>query len=291
MEEEFDDDINDREDTDEFAEVSLEEMRERELEEERLAAEKMHEELRQQYPDMVTVDDEEINASAAMNQEEIDRLSAELEEQYRIAEEELEAEEAKVGQVEPLFYPHALIEKLTGVKDVMELMDVDLGFSPEEYRQMIEEENAEDIVVIDISKKCNFAKSIIIATTHSTRHRLAIAEKIRLQIQKRKQLLMPHMLEEGRCLLEGRLQPLPPEQARDWISVDGDSVLINLFSPDRRKYYDLETFWTEEAEELPTDDEHFRDIVMNHNGPERQKGAKPGPRKLGKKKRRKAGKN
>jgi len=259
---------------------------EMELSADQEAADRLHDELREQFPDMVTVDDDEIAATASLKKDEIDRLSAELEEQYKMAELELREEEAKVGEVEALFYPHELIERLKKVKDVEELIDVDLGFAPEEYRQMLEEEHAEDIVVIDISKKCNFAKWIIICSTQSTRHRLAIAEKLRLQIQKRKQILMPHMLEEGRCLLEGSLPPLPPEQSREWISVDGDTVLVNLFSPERRAYYDLETFWNTEAEELLTDEEMVTDIIENHDLPDKKKakGASGNRKKKGKKK-------
>jgi ribosome-associated protein len=86
---------------------------------------------------------------------------------------------------------------------------------------------AEDPVVIDLQGKTGIADHMVIATGRSQRQVLALAER------------MLHTLKDhghGRAAVEG----LPHG---DWVLIDAGDVIIHLFRPDVRAYYNLEKMW------------------------------------------------
>lgn len=86
---------------------------------------------------------------------------------------------------------------------------------------------AEDLVVIDLQGKTGIADHMVIATGRSQRQVLALAERML-------QALKDHGF--GRAAVEG----LPHG---DWVLIDAGDVIIHLFRPEVRAYYNLEKMW------------------------------------------------
>lgn len=98
--------------------------------------------------------------------------------------------------------------------------------------QAIEDKKGENILLIDISRQSIFADYFVIANGTSERHLKALAEAvsdIADQFVKRRYVLR-------------RVN----EQAESgWILIDLGEVVVHLFSPAQRKYYNLEGLWKE----------------------------------------------
>ena len=91
----------------------------------------------------------------------------------------------------------------------------------------MENAKTEQIVAIDISKKSSFADTFVIATCRSKRHADATADEITFKLKKR-----------------GIVCPTPEGRPQcDWVIVDAGSVIVHLFSPQIREYYNLEKLW------------------------------------------------
>jgi len=92
----------------------------------------------------------------------------------------------------------------------------------------LDDEKAQDIVFIDLKGQSAFADSLVIATGRSQRHVGAMAD---------------HMLRtlkdagHGRARVEG----LP---ACDWVLIDAGDVIVHLFRPEVREYYNIEKIWS-----------------------------------------------
>jgi ribosome-associated protein len=86
---------------------------------------------------------------------------------------------------------------------------------------------AEDLVVIDLQGKTGIADHMVIATGRSQRQVLALADRML-------QALKDHGF--GRAAAEG----LPHG---DWVLIDAGDVIIHLFRPEVRAYYNLEKMW------------------------------------------------
>ncbi|MEO7665698.1 MAG: ribosome silencing factor [Dehalococcoidia bacterium] len=87
---------------------------------------------------------------------------------------------------------------------------------------------AEDILLLDISSAASFADFFVIASAGSDRQLGAILDEIDMQIRKGEKLAAI-----GR---EG-------EPASGWVLLDYGDVIVHLFSPEEREYYDLESLW------------------------------------------------
>jgi len=85
---------------------------------------------------------------------------------------------------------------------------------------------AEDVVVIDLNGKSSIADYMVIASGRSARQVVVLAERLRDAID------------------EGRRRPsvegLPQG---DWVLVDAGDVIVQLFRPEVRSYYNLEKMW------------------------------------------------
>jgi ribosome-associated protein len=86
---------------------------------------------------------------------------------------------------------------------------------------------AEDVVEIDLTGKTSIADAMIVASGRSHRHVGAIAERV-LEAVKQNGF--------GPARVEG----LP---ACDWVLIDAGDVLIHIFRPEVRGFYNLEKMW------------------------------------------------
>ncbi len=99
-------------------------------------------------------------------------------------------------------------------------------------RQSLEDDKAEDIVVIDLKGKSAFADYMVIASGRSNRQVVAIAEHLADRLKQAGQ---------GHTPVEGK-------QVGDWVLVDAGDVVVHVFRPEPRAFYALEKMWALEAE-------------------------------------------
>lgn len=90
----------------------------------------------------------------------------------------------------------------------------------------LDADKAEDILAIDLRGKSSLADHIVIASGTSTRQVAAMAEHL---VEKLK-------ANRYRVALEGMPQA-------DWVLVDAGDIVIHLFRPEVRSYYNLERMW------------------------------------------------
>jgi ribosome-associated protein len=86
---------------------------------------------------------------------------------------------------------------------------------------------AEESVVIDLADKSSIADAMIIATGRSNRHVGAIADKV-----------MEDLKAHGRR--DVRVEGTPH---CDWVLIDAGDVVVHIFRPDVRAFYNLEKLW------------------------------------------------
>ncbi|MGE0698461.1 MAG: ribosome silencing factor [Hyphomicrobiaceae bacterium] len=92
----------------------------------------------------------------------------------------------------------------------------------------LDDAKAEDIVVIDLAKKSSIGDFMIIASGNSDRHVGAIAEQLQRKLK-----------EEG----HGRIRAEGLPQC-DWVLIDTGDVIVHVFRPEVRQFYNLEKMWS-----------------------------------------------
>ena len=98
----------------------------------------------------------------------------------------------------------------------------------------LEEGKAEDVIVIDLAGKTTMADYMIIATGTSKRQINALAGNLIRNIKR---------AGFGTPGVEGRVQS-------DWVLLDAGDVIVHLFRPQIRTFYNLEKMWMATAAEM-----------------------------------------
>ncbi len=88
---------------------------------------------------------------------------------------------------------------------------------------------AENIVTIDLKDKSSMADYMIIASGSSSRHIQSLSEQV---LEK----LKYNGVNESK--IEGK-------DSNEWKLVDGIDVIVHIFHPEKRKFYELEKMWSE----------------------------------------------
>jgi ribosome-associated protein len=88
---------------------------------------------------------------------------------------------------------------------------------------------AQDIVTIDLKDKSSMADFMIIASGTSSRHIQSLSEQV---LEKLKDNGMKNSKIEGK-------------ESNEWKLVDGIDLIVHIFHPDKRKFYELEKIWSE----------------------------------------------
>lgn len=109
------------------------------------------------------------------------------------------------------------------------------GIDPKTVRDHVLEilgtQSADDIVTIDLAGKSSIADFMIVASGRSNRHVSALADYVQRGLKE---------LGHAKLGVEGMVQC-------DWVLIDAGDVILHLFRPEVREYYDLEKMWS-----LPT---------------------------------------
>ena len=93
----------------------------------------------------------------------------------------------------------------------------------------LDSNKALDIVSIDLKNKSSMADFMIIASGTSSRHIQALSEQV---LEKLKANGIKNSKIEGK-------------ESSDWKLVDGIDLIIHIFHPEKRKFYELEKIWSE----------------------------------------------
>ena len=91
----------------------------------------------------------------------------------------------------------------------------------------LEDDKAQDLAIIDLSGKSTMADLLIIASGTSQRHIGVMAQHLQKTFK-----------------AQGLKGVLPEGMTNsDWVLIDGGDVIVHLFRPEARKFYDLEKLW------------------------------------------------
>ena len=88
---------------------------------------------------------------------------------------------------------------------------------------------AQDIISIDLKDKSSMADYMIIASGTSSRHIQSLSEQV-----------LNKLKDNGivDCKIEGK-------DSSEWKLVDGIDLIVHIFHPEKRKFYELEKIWSE----------------------------------------------
>lgn len=93
--------------------------------------------------------------------------------------------------------------------------------------QSLDDDQAQEVVSIPLTGKSNIADHMVIASGRSTRQVASMAVKLADKIKQ----------QSGKI---ARIEGLP---AADWVLIDADDVIVHIFRPEVRSFYNLERMW------------------------------------------------
>ena len=98
-----------------------------------------------------------------------------------------------------------------------------------EIEKILNDNKAMEIKSINLQGKSSIADYMIVANGNSSRHIQALSE-----------ILINELKKKGinNCHLEGR-------DSTEWKLIDAMDIIIHIFHPEKRKFYDLEKMWSE----------------------------------------------
>tara|TARA_B100000963_G_scaffold307838_1_gene283028 strand:+ start:3270 stop:3617 length:348 start_codon:yes stop_codon:yes gene_type:complete len=95
---------------------------------------------------------------------------------------------------------------------------------------ILDNNKAKNIITIDLKNKSYIADYMIVASGTSSRHLQSLSEIVVAELKKNGL---------NNCRIEGR-------ESNDWKLVDAIDVIVHIFHPEKREFYDLEKMWSEE---------------------------------------------
>ncbi len=96
--------------------------------------------------------------------------------------------------------------------------------------KILDNNKALNIKSINLKNKSFIADYMIIASGTSSRHLQALSEILVAELKK---------IGLNNCRIEGK-------DSNDWKLVDTQDVIVHIFHPEKREFYDLEKMWSEE---------------------------------------------
>tara|TARA_A100001011_G_scaffold254396_1_gene262700 strand:+ start:327 stop:674 length:348 start_codon:yes stop_codon:yes gene_type:complete len=107
----------------------------------------------------------------------------------------------------------------------MKVMDI-----KKDIEKILDNNKAKNIIAIDLKNKSYIADYMIIASGTSSRHLQSLSEILVTELKK---------IGLDDCRIEGR-------ESSDWKLVDAHDIIVHIFHPEKREFYDLEKMWSEE---------------------------------------------
>ena len=96
--------------------------------------------------------------------------------------------------------------------------------------KILDDNKAQNITSINLKNKSYIADYMIIASGTSSRHLQSLSEILITELKK---------LGLNNCHMEGK-------DSSDWKLVDAYDVIVHIFHPEKREFYNLEKMWSEE---------------------------------------------
>ena len=96
--------------------------------------------------------------------------------------------------------------------------------------KILDNNKAQNISTIDLKNKSYIADYMIIASGTSSRHLQSLSEILLAELKK---------IGLDNCRMEGK-------DSSDWKLVDAYDVIVHIFHPEKREFYNLEKMWSEE---------------------------------------------
>ena len=96
--------------------------------------------------------------------------------------------------------------------------------------KILDNNKAQNITTIDLRNKSYIADYMIVASGTSSRHLQSLSEILVSELKK---------LGLNNCRMEGK-------DSSDWKLVDAYDVIVHIFHPEKREFYNLEKMWSEE---------------------------------------------
>jgi ribosome-associated protein len=93
--------------------------------------------------------------------------------------------------------------------------------------QSLDDDQAQDVVTIPLEGKSSIADHMVVASGRSSRQVAAMAQKLAERIK-----------QAGRT---ARIEGLP---SADWVLIDAEDVVVHIFRPEVRSFYNLERMWS-----------------------------------------------
>lgn len=90
----------------------------------------------------------------------------------------------------------------------------------------LENNKAEDVTVIDLRGKTSIAEYMVVASGTSQRHVASLAEKVFEELKK-----------------SGYKSSMEGEEKADWVLIDAFDVIVHIFKPEVREFYNIEKMW------------------------------------------------
>tara|TARA_B100001027_G_C16209503_1_gene304469 strand:- start:492 stop:839 length:348 start_codon:yes stop_codon:yes gene_type:complete len=97
--------------------------------------------------------------------------------------------------------------------------------------KILDNNKAQNIKSINLKNKSYIADYMVIASGTSSRHLQALSEILVEELKK---------LGLNNCRIEGK-------DSTDWKLVDTQDIIVHIFHPEKREFYDLENMWSEET--------------------------------------------
>lgn len=91
----------------------------------------------------------------------------------------------------------------------------------------LDDGKADNIVVIDLQGKSSIANQMVIASGTSQRHVASLAEKVQENLK-----------------AQGFYSMSEGEEKADWVLIDAFDVIVHIFKPEVREFYNLEKMWS-----------------------------------------------
>ena len=88
---------------------------------------------------------------------------------------------------------------------------------------------AQDIITIDLKDKSSMADYMIIASGTSSRHIQSLSEQV-----------LEKLKDNG--VIDSKIEG---KESNEWKLVDGVDLIVHIFHPEKRKFYELEKMWSE----------------------------------------------
>ena len=94
--------------------------------------------------------------------------------------------------------------------------------------QSLDDDQAQEVVSIPLGGKSSIADYMVVASGRSTRQVASMATKLADKIKQE----------------TGRIARIEGLAAADWVLIDADDVIVHIFRPEVRNFYNLERMWS-----------------------------------------------